>query len=77
MLPGYSLMLGLLGLVGFFALAAGVAALPAAADGRHRPVRLSRVTSSRTRSGFFSVSAPAWRETTQTSAAAHLAGVRP
>src|SRR5262249_51133941 len=33
MLPGYSLMLGLLALVGFFALAAGVASLPDYADG--------------------------------------------
>jgi solute:Na+ symporter, SSS family len=33
MLPGYSLMLGLLALVGFFALAAGVANLPDYADG--------------------------------------------
>ena len=33
MLPGYSLMLGLLALVGFFAIAAGVANLPDYADG--------------------------------------------
>jgi SSS family solute:Na+ symporter len=33
MLPGYSLMLGLLALVGFFAIAAGVAALPEYAAG--------------------------------------------
>jgi SSS family solute:Na+ symporter len=33
MLPGYSLMLGLLALVGFFAIAAGVANLPEYADG--------------------------------------------
>jgi SSS family solute:Na+ symporter len=33
MLPGYSLMLGLLALVGFFAIAAGVASLPEYADG--------------------------------------------
>ena len=33
MLPGYSLMLGLLALVGFFAIAAGVAKLPDYADG--------------------------------------------
>jgi SSS family solute:Na+ symporter len=33
MLPGYSLMLGLLALVGFFAIAAGVANLPANAEG--------------------------------------------
>ncbi len=33
LLPGYSFMLGLLALVGFFALAAGVASLPEFADG--------------------------------------------
>jgi len=33
MLPGYSLMLGLLALVGFFAIAAGVSSLPDYADG--------------------------------------------
>ena len=33
MLPGYSLMLGLLALVGFFAIAAGVASLPEFASG--------------------------------------------
>jgi len=33
MLPGYSLMLGLLALIGFFAIAAGVSALPEFADG--------------------------------------------
>jgi SSS family solute:Na+ symporter len=33
MLPGYSLMLGLLALVGFFAIAAGVSSLPEYADG--------------------------------------------
>src|SRR6185312_11156627 len=33
MLPGYSLMLGLLALVGFFAIAAGVATLPVFAAG--------------------------------------------
>jgi SSS family solute:Na+ symporter len=36
MLPGYSLMLGLLALVGFFAIAAGVGALPEYAEGFKR-----------------------------------------